>query len=102
MVFSFFPQRESSSVRILPGSGHPVPPEPRLTEGDIGGHVKAIEAVSHHEEPEQVKRRGQGQLARTAGIASSRYHNQNARRAATSVSSTGCQFKAPAAALAHA
>ena len=41
------------------------------------------------------------QLARTVGMASSRYHSQNARRADTSVSSTGCQFSAPAAALAH-
>ena len=38
---------------------------------------------------------GRGQPARTAGIASSRYHNQNARRAATSVFSTGIEFVAP-------
>ena len=41
------------------------------------------------------------QSARTVGMASSRYHSQKARRADTSVSSTGCQFSAPAAALAH-
>jgi len=34
-------------------------------------------------------------------MASSRYHRQKARRASTSVSSSGCQFSAPAAALAQ-
>ena len=38
------------------------------------------------------------QSASTCGIATSRYHVQNARRADTSVSSISCQFNAPAAA----
>ena len=41
------------------------------------------------------------QVARVVGMASSRYQVQKARRAGTSVSSSGCQFRAPAAALAQ-
>ena len=53
-------------------------------------------------------RRGRGrgdrtcpQVARTVGMALSRYQVQKARRAGTSVCSSGCQFRAPAAALAQ-
>ena len=41
------------------------------------------------------------QVARTVGMALSRYQVQKARRAGTSVCSSGCQFRAPAAALAQ-
>ena len=41
------------------------------------------------------------QVARVVGMASSRYQVQKARRAGTSVCSSGCQFRAPAAALAQ-
>ena len=41
------------------------------------------------------------QVARVVGMALSRYQVQKARRAGTSVCSSGCQFRAPAAALAQ-
>ena len=41
------------------------------------------------------------QVARVVGMASSRYQVQKALRAGTSVCSSGCQFRAPAAALAQ-
>ena len=41
------------------------------------------------------------QVARVVGMALSKYQVQKARRAGTSVSSRGCQFRAPAAALAQ-
>ena len=41
------------------------------------------------------------QVARGVGMASSRYQVQKALRAGTSVCSSGCQFRAPAAALAQ-
>ena len=41
------------------------------------------------------------QVARVVGMASSRYQVQKARRAGTSVCSSGIQFRAPATALAQ-
>ena len=65
--------------------------------GGAGGHVCGLCCAGTG----GVRQLTGPQVARTVGMASSRYQVQKARRARTSVCSSGCQFKAPAAALAQ-
>ena len=41
------------------GQHHPAPPGSKLTEDNIGSHMKSIESVAHHEGPVQ----GRGSIA---------------------------------------
>lgn len=69
----------------------------RRAVGGRGARPAALQGLRSGRE----KRMLLHQPANTAGIASSRYQVQNARRAGTSVSSIGCQLRASAAALAQ-
>ena len=93
-------------VLLLAGRGPRLPRHGRTTplrrcgqgrSGGAGGHIRGPRRTGTGEGAVTER----PQVARTVGMASSRYQAQKALRAGTSVCSTGIQFRAPAAALAQ-